>query len=323
MLRRILLIVYLFIVGLTVAPHANAALHGSWHARMHNEHSVQLSLSYERNGDHNNEWGHSVELADLTGLTDAQIHSSGNTPVKFTLTRGAGTIALDGIFGDGDGGGRFTFTPNTKYADELRSLGVAASDLDEEQLFSLAILDVSTQFIRDMQALGYRGPLDDYKRFRIHGANPQFVRDMQALGYRDLSAEDLIRFRIHGVSADYVRSMNELGYKPSAEDLIRFRIHGVNPELVKTLSTLGYRNVPSEDLVRFRIHGVSPEFLRDLKELGYTPSSEDLVRMRIHGVSPEFIRSLKEAGYSGIPVEKLIDMRIHGVDAKYLKAMSK
>jgi hypothetical protein len=323
MLRRILLILYLFIVGITIAPRASAALHGSWHARMHNDHSLQLSLSYQRNSESNNEWGHTVELTDFTGLTDAQIHSSGNTPVKFTLTRGAGTITLDGIFGDGDGGGRFTFTPNAKYADELHSLGVASSDLDEEQLFSLAILDVSTQFIRDMQALGYRGPLEDFKRFRIHGASPQFVRDMQALGYRDLSAEDLIRFRIHGVSPEYVRDMNVLGYKPSAEDLVRFRIHGVNPELVKTLNGLGYRDVSAEDLVRFRIHGVSPEFLRDIKDLGYTPNAEDLVRMRIHGVSPEFIRSLKEAGYNGIPVEKLIEMRIHGIDAKYLKAMSK
>lgn len=322
-MRRILLIVYLFIIGVTMPTHATDALHGSWHARMTNDHAVQLSLSYQRNSESNNEWGHTVELADFTGLTATQIHSSGNTPVKFTLVRGAGTITLDGIFGDGDGGGRFSFTPNPKYVEELHSLGVSASQLDDEELFSLAILDVSSQFIRDMQAVGYRVSLEDYKRFRIHGAGPQFVRDMQAAGYRDLSAEDLIRFRIHGVSAEYVRSMKDLGYQPSAEDLIRFRIHGVSPELVKTLNALGYSNVSSEDLVRFRIHGVSPEYLHELKDLGYTPNAEDLVRMRIHGVSAEFIRSLKDVGYANIPVEKLIEMRIHGIDAKYLKAMSK
>lgn len=317
-MRRILLLVYLFIIGITMAPRASAALHGTWHARMASDHSLQFSVEREHS-----QWSHSVELADFTGLTDAQLRSSGNAPVKFSLTRGAGTVALDGIFGDGEGAGRFTFTPNAKYADELRSLGVPSSELDEEELFSLAILDVSAQFIRDMQALGYRGPLEDYKRFRIHGASPQFVRDMQALGYRDLSAEDLVRFRIHGVSADYVRAMNELGYKPSAEDLVRFRIHGVSPDLVKTLNGLGYHNVAAEDLVRFRIHGVSSEYLHELKELGYTPVAEDLVRMRIHGVSAEFIRSLKDAGYTNVPVEKLIEMRIHGIDAKYLKAMSK
>src|ERR1700682_1344260 len=125
-MRRLLLIVYLFIIGITMATPARASLHGSWHARVSNDHALQLSLAYEHN-----EWGHSIELTDLTGLTDAQLHSSGNTPVRFTVTRGAGTIALEGIFGDGDGGGKFTFTPNAKYADELRSLGVASSDLDE------------------------------------------------------------------------------------------------------------------------------------------------------------------------------------------------
>src|ERR1700686_98126 len=114
-MRRILLIVYLFIIGVAMAPHAGAALHGSWHARMNNDHALQLSLSYQRNSESNNEGSHTVEVADFTGLTDAQIHSSGNTPVKFSLMRGAGTITLDGIFGDGDGGGRFTFSPNPKY----------------------------------------------------------------------------------------------------------------------------------------------------------------------------------------------------------------
>jgi hypothetical protein len=315
MIRRIVLFVYLLILATT----ARAALHGSWHASEASDHSLQLSLIREHN-----QFGHTFELSSFTGLAAAQLQASGDAPVKFSLVRDAGTIALEGVFGDGEGGGRFTFNANAKFPDDLRALGVTwTDDMDDERLFMLAALDVSRQFIRDMQALGYKVSLEDFTRFRIHGASPEFVREMQSLGYRDLSAEDLVRFRIHGVRGDYVRALNELGYHPSAEDVVRFRIHGVSADLVKTLTTLGYRNLSGEDLVRFRIHGVSSEYVRDLKDLGYTPNADDLVRMRIHGVSTEYIRSLKDAGYSGIPVEKLIEMRIHGIDAKYLKGVNR
>lgn len=317
MIRRILLFVYLLMTATTM----HATLHGSWHARqdIDDTHKVHLSLNREHN-----QWGQTFALSAFSGLSEAQLHASGDAPVKFSLARDAGTVTLDGVFGDGEGGGRFTFNANPSFASDLRAMGVASSeDLDEEKLFSLAALDVSRQFIRDMQAIGYRGSLEDYTRFRIHGVNPEYVREMGTLGYRNLSAEELVRFRIHGVTPAYVRDMNGYGYHPSAEEIVRFRIHGVSGELVKTLTSLGYRNLSGDDLVRFRIHGVTSEYVRELKELGYTPNAEDLVRMRIHGVSTEFIRSLKDAGYSGVPVDKLIQMRIHGIDAKYLKAMNK
>jgi hypothetical protein len=314
-MRRILLFLYLLLTATTV----RAALHGTWHARLEGDRSIHLSLVREHN-----QYGHNVAMSDVTGLTPAQLAARDDTPVRFTLTRAAGTLTLDGVFGEGEGGGRFTFNPNQRFGDEMKNLGVSWSDdLDDARLFMLAAVDVSPGFVRELQSIGYHVTLEDYTRFRIHGATADYVRELQSLGYRGLSAEELVRFRIHGVRGDYVRAMNDLGYHPSAEDIVKFRIHGVSPELVKTLTTLGYRNLSGDDLVRFKIHGVSSEYLRAIKDLGYTPSAEDLVRMRIHGVSPEFIRSLKDAGYSGIPVEKLIEMRIHGLDARYLKAMNR
>jgi hypothetical protein len=317
-MRRILLIVYLFLLA-TTTVNAQAALRGAWHARQSNDGSVHLSLVR----DHSSH-GRNYKLSELNGLSGGQLSATNDTPVKFTMARDAGTLVFDGVFGDGEGSGRFTFTPNAGYASDLRNMGIRSSeDIDDERLYSLAVLDVSRQFIRDMQASGYNVSLEDYVRFRIHGASPEYVRELKSLGYGDLSAEDLVRFRIHGVSTEYVRAMRDLGYTPAADDLVRFRIHGVSPELVKTLRTEGYRDISSDELVRFRIHGVSSDFIRSLHALGYKPTGDELVRMRIHGVSTEFIESLRDAGYSNIPVDKLIQMRIHGIDAKYLKAVNK
>src|SRR5438477_8936731 len=55
-----------------------------------------------------------------------------------------------------------------EFADKLRSLGVEFApwrgDAEQEQ-FTLAVFDVSTDFIRSMQEIGYSVPLETYERF--------------------------------------------------------------------------------------------------------------------------------------------------------------
>jgi len=281
-MRRALAIAIFFLAAFT----ARAAQHGAWHLSQRNDGRMQIDLI----SDHNQN-SHPIERTAFTGLTAAQIDSSADTPVDFRLVRDAGTLHFTGSFLHGDGVGRFTFEPNASYAATLHGLGVEASELDDERLFSLAIHDVSASFIREMQSLGYREDLNRYVAFRIHGATPQFVREL-----------------------------NALGYKPDGEALVRFRIHGVSPEFIKGMKELGVRDLESDNLVKLRIHGASVDYVRELRDLGYPNLTADqIVQMRIHGVSTSYIRDLKSAGYAGIPVEKLVSMRIHGIDAEFVR----
>ena len=142
--------------------------------------------------------------------------ANSDTPVDFRMIRDAGTMHFTGMFHDGDGVGRFTFEPNPAYAATLRSLGVPASDLDDDDdLFSLAIHDVSTRFIKEMQSLGYRENLDAVRRLphprRDAGVR---ARDQRArLPARD--GDDLVAFRIHGATPAFIRDMRALGYQPT------------------------------------------------------------------------------------------------------------
>jgi hypothetical protein len=288
-----------FILVLAVAAHAES-LRGMWTAStwsVKDTERIQLNMTRE----HSN-WGQDFKIASFEGLSRAQMTSASDVPVKFALRRDAGTISFDGSFRDGEGAGHFTFTPNDSYLGTLRSMNVALDDekdrdrTEGEELFRLAMFDVSLDFIRQMHNLGYDVGVRDLVRFRIHGVSPEMVRELRTLGL------------------DHV----------SAEDLVRMRIHGATPEFIHQMADSGYRNLTVETLVRFRIHGVTPEFVRDIASLGYRDvPGEDLIRMRIHGVTPEFIRDVESAGYKNVPVEKLVQMRIHGIDGKYLKAMSK
>jgi hypothetical protein len=276
---------FVFVLSLAPIIVFAAQIRGAWHATVDGD---RVHLNLLRDG---HDSGRSIPRAEFP-LSDAQLNTTTETPVSFTLPRDAGSIAMTGSFQSGEGVGRFTFTPNPSYGQTIRALGVGVDDeLTDEHLFFLAMIDVSTTFIREMQSLRYRESLSQYTAFRIHGVNPAFVRDLTTLGYSKLTAEQLVALRIHGVSPDFIRAMKDLGYSPSADEL-----------------------------VTFRIHGVSSNYVRDLRDLGYTGlSSDQLVAMRIHGISTQFIRELKDAGYQNVPVEKLIEMRIHGIDADFLR----
>jgi hypothetical protein len=311
MRRTLALALFFFLAAFTARA---ASPHGAWHLSQREDGRMQIEMI----SDHNQN-SHPIELSAFTGLTSAQMNANADTPVDFRMIREAGAVHFTGMFQHGDGVGRFTFEPNPAYAATLRSLGVAASDLDDERLFSLAIHDLSSNFIKEMQSLGYRDDLDQYVAFRIHGATPEFVREINALGYKP-DAGELISFRIHGATPSFIRDIRALGYQPDAGGLVSFRIHGVSPEFIKGMKELGVRDLNSDNLVALRIHGASVDYVRELRGLGYTNvSADDLVTMRIHGVSPGYIRDLKNAGFADIPVEKLVEMKIHGIDAEFVK----
>jgi hypothetical protein len=276
---------YVSLLAFGVPIAASAQIRGAWSALVKGD-RVHLNMTRV-----NSNWGRTLPRADFAIPEDAMT-SATETTVHFAFNRDAGVIDFTGTFQKGEGVGRFSFAPNRSYVATLQSLGVSSdSHIDDDDLFSLAMHDVSTAFIREMQSLGYLENLDQYVAFRIHGVTPQFVRDMKALGYT-LDADDLVAFRIHGVTGEFSRAMKELG--------------------VKDLS--------ADQLVAMRIHGVSTDYVRELRDLGYTGlSSDDLVTMRIHGVSTRFIRELAAAGYHNIPADKLVEMRIHGIDASMLR----
>ena len=311
MRHRVLIVLSL----LLIASIATATeIRGTWSALVKGD-RVQLNMVRDRSN-----WGHTLPRSELA-VSEAQINSATETPVRFAFNRDAGTIDFNGTFQNGEGVGRFSFTPNRGYAETLRSLNVASDDpFDEDRLFSLAMHDISTDFIRTMQSLGYRQTLEQYIAFRIHGVTPEFVRELQALGYDKVSGDDLVAFRIHGVSPKFIREMKDLGYTVDGDQLVAFRIHGVSSEYARDMKALGVKDLSADQLVAMRIHGVSTDYVRELRDLGYSGlDSDELVSMRIHGVSTRFIRELADAGYHGIPVEKLIEMRIHGVDAAMLR----
>ncbi|HEX5715815.1 MAG TPA: M56 family metallopeptidase [Thermoanaerobaculia bacterium] len=293
------------------APIAQGKDRGQWTAER-TEDGIQLQMSYRHGREGRSNHGTTYDLSELVGL------STGSN-VRFEMRRAAGTFHFQGRFDGELGEGTFTFQGNPSYIQEMSRIGYR---VDQDDLFKLALFDVSPAFVSELKAVGYDDlSLDKLVEFRIFDVTPRFIQDMAGLGYRDLPADKLVEFRIHGVNADEVRELAKVGLRDlSADRLVEFRIHGVRPELVRTMADAGYENLSADKLVELKIHGATPEFARGMAELGYTDVSLDkLVEFRIHGVTPEFIREIAETGHERVPADELVSMRIHGVDADFIR----
>src|SRR5260370_17018309 len=254
-MRRSQLYVSLLVLAVPVA--ASAQIRGAWSAR---EKGDRVHRNMPRVTSN---WGRTLPRTDFA-ITEAEMNSSTETPVHFAFNRDAGMIDFTGTFQGGEGVGRFSFTPNRNYLATLQSLGVSSdSQIDDDDLFSLAMQDVSTAFIREMQSLGYRENLDRYIAFRIHGVTTDFVRELRSLGYEKLDADNLVAFRIHAVTPQFVRDMKALGYTLNPNDLFAFPIHAVTGEFAKAMKDLGVKNLSADQLVAMRIHGVSTDYVRE------------------------------------------------------------
>jgi hypothetical protein len=312
-----------------LATTAFAATEGAWTASRDEKRPDRFYMNITKGRNHN--MGTTFQLNEFTGLTRAQIDAAAMTPVQFEMRREAGNAAFEGTFRNGKGAGQFTFTPNRAYLDTIRSMGISLERekhknrewSDEEQLFSLAIHDVSTAFIKSMIAEGYRVSLEDYLTMRIFDITPEYIREMRGLGFKNITHDELVASRIHKVTPQFVRDMRAAGWDLSLDELQSSAIHGATPQFAEEMRKLGYGNLDHDDLVSFRIHRVTAEFINELAKLGYRNIPADqLVAMRIHRVTPEFIRELEQAGYVKVPVQKMISMRIHGIDAKFIKKMA-
>jgi hypothetical protein len=216
------------------------------------------------------------------GLSPAQVKSGGS--VQFRISREAGTLNCEGFLKNGSGGGVFTFTVNRGFVDAMGALGYVLSD---EQVFAMAVHDVTTSYVKALRAEG----------IQVEGA------------------DKLIAMRIHNVTVEYVREMRQFGLGPlNADKLIAMRIHGVAPEFARDLKALGYSSVSTDNLIAMRIHGASIEFVRQLEGLGYKhPSIDQLITMRIHRVTPEYIQKLQARGMKNLSIDQLVGLRIHGI----------
>lgn len=351
-------ILTLTLVVCLLAPAAYAEVRGSWTGSIRENHPGRLQLNLRRRADWNT--GSTYLISDLSRLTSAQINATVQTPVQFEMRREAGLVAFEGVFKQGEGAGHFTFTPNFDYLTTLRGMGLEPErDSNgkrdrEDELFSLAVHDVSTAFIRTMRAEGLNVPLDEYVGLRALGVTREYIHEMRSLrlqdgpltaddlmglravgvtpqyvatmrgAFPDLSLDDLQGMKAVGVTTEYIRAMRDAGIRiGSADDVMSMKAVGVTPQYIAAIRGL-FPDAGADDIQSMKAVGVTPEYIRALRAAGVrVDSADDATSMKAVGVTVKLVEQLAAAGYKNLTADELTRMAAVGVDADFIRAMSK
>ncbi|HZF39675.1 MAG TPA: hypothetical protein VE715_12690 [Blastocatellia bacterium] len=265
------------------APAVQETISGDWTAKVkQTDKGPVLWLSLNRNtGARKGRFQMSSDfpLQDFAGL-----NPNANSNVQFTLGHEAGTVFFDGLFKDGRGVGDFKFTPNSGFIAMMRNLGY--DDLTTEKLFTMAVLDVSTNFINELKSIGYDKPtLDQLIGLRALGVTVAFAREAQDWGFGKLSPDELIEIKAMGINPDYIRSMKSLGFDNlSLKKVIELKALGVNEDYVKQMRSLGFENIPVNKLIEMKAMGITADYVKKMRALGLKDVSiNELIQIKATG----------------------------------------
>ena len=253
-----------------------------------------------------------VPRSRFQGLSIDTLEHGG--PAKFQYVQDAGTLQCTGRFSWTGGSGEYTFVPSPQFAAALRGMGYATPD--DEQQFSMMVMDVSLDFARGVKDAGLRASTEDLIRLRSHGVTLNYIAEARRAGYTDFLAQDYIDLRDHGVKSEFLRDLKASGYNLNARDITSLRDHGVSSEFVHDLKQAGY-DIPAQEIANLRDHGVNSDYLRELKGYGLRPAASDLTQLRDHGVTPEYLSGMKSAGYGQLRAEQMVQLRDHGVEPEF------
>lgn len=299
---------------------------------------VQFGIDRSRD---NNRWisNNDVPWSAFRNLTPDQLARLEGKHT-FEFVRDPGKFVCTGVFSGGRGLGSYTFEPNANFVSELTKLGYMAPT--QEDLFSMTMHDISLEFARTVRTAGLNASIRELMDLRVHGVSTEYIRETQALGFTKLSARDYVEMKIHGVQTDFMRDLKGAGYdvpvreivemkihgvdsrymrelaryglQPPARDIVEMKIHGVSPEFLKGVTDSGYTNLSAREVVDMKIHGVNPDFLKDSKSLGFNFTLREIVEMRNHGVNSSYLRKVKDSGFANLTADKIIRLKVHGID---------
>ncbi|MGZ8795964.1 MAG: hypothetical protein ACXW2F_01370 [Thermoanaerobaculia bacterium] len=255
-------------VLLIATSSAAAEIHGAWTATAQERGELHFFMT---TGGWRN-FGRTLR-ADALGLNEALLKATTVTPVTMRLERDAGIVLLEGTFKNGDGAGQFTFNPDRSYIATLKSMGLALEPSegrsDEDELFTLAVIDVSAGYVRAMHDLYRDATLRDIRKARAVDVTQEYIAAIKQLGFELDDLSDATRLAAAGVTAEYVRSLRAAGVAVhDSREATRLRAVNVTPDFIADLANAGYKNLSVRDLTRLAAVGVNGRFIRDMARYG-------------------------------------------------------
>ena len=276
----------------------------------------------------------------------------------FSLTREAGTMDFTGKFEGDKGMGRYKFSPDKNYSDDMQKEGIditkdddimvfffinvkhsyvqmlkqnGYTSLDKDKIIPLAALDVNEAYIKSIKEAGFTNiDLDNLVPFKALNIDKAYIEEIRKAGYKDISPDKIITFKAQGIDGKYIADFrssvkndpNEKDNETSELNEKNNKNEGLNKNKnsTKNKDQDNNRKNDDDDLIAFKALNIDNAFINSFKEVGYNDlSNSDLISMKAIGVTPEYIKTFNNAGYRNIKADELVSLKSQDVTPSLIK----
>jgi len=266
----------------------------------------------------------------------------------FSLTREAGTMDFTGKFEGDKGMGRYKFSPDKSYGDNMQKEGIditkdddimvfffinvkhsyvqmlkqnGYTSLDKDKIIPLAALDVNEAYIKSIKEAGFTNiDLDNLVPFKALNIDKAYIEEIRKAGYKDISPDKIITFKAQGIDGKYIADFRSSVKNDPNEKNNKNEGLNKNKNSTKNKDQDNNRTNDDDDLIAFKALNIDNAFINSFKEVGYNDlSNSDLISMKAIGVTPEYIKTFNNAGYRNIKADELVSLKSQDVTPSLIK----
>jgi beta-lactamase regulating signal transducer with metallopeptidase domain len=216
---------------------------------------------------------------------------------------------------DNERGSREKETAHGSYIDGLKAEGF--TDLSIDELISMKIQGVTTQYVHEIHALGLKPEVNELIAMRIHGVTPEIIRQLRDAGLAR-EVNEIIAMQVQGVTPEYVKQLHEMGMETDGDSVLAMKVQGVSAEYVREMRSVTDPKLSGNELVAMKIQGVTPEYVKEMKATGLQVSANDVIAMKVQGVTADYVKGLQAAGLK-LDTNEVIGAKVQGITREFIE----
>jgi hypothetical protein len=321
---------------------------GNWFATIKNN-TVSIRFQKEADDNQNNGSNSTFPLSEFKNLPREQ-------EGDFVLSREAGTMHFHGKFNGNMGMGKYKFSPNKSFKDNLSKDGIRLDDEDDalvffmvdlkqsyismlkrqgfsaitkDELIPLAALKVDEAFIGSIKSSGLSDvSLQNLIPLKALGVDQAYVADIRKSGYKNLSVDQLITLKAQGINGDFLKSSMQADKQSRLNPTKNERIEqNERREKVEVREVKENKKAPVQDdqpsienIIAMKVMNVDAGYRNSFKQIGFNVSDENLIAMKSLNITADYIKNIKAAGFKNVETDEVISMKALGITTDEIKA---
>lgn len=207
----------------------------------------------------NCEQGHGCNSSDnsnvpwgrWTGISANALAQEG-AQLDARISADAGELRCTGTVHDAVLGGRYTFTPNTSFQQQMTAMGFEG--ITAEKLQGFLMLDITLTWVHQMKDAGVTNLTTGHLMgLRALQVTPEYIHAMAEAGYPELGANKLTEMKAVGVTPEKAKEAKALGFQPNEQELIQMSIFKIDRPFIERMRAKGLTNLTVAKLIQVKI----------------------------------------------------------------------